>query len=186
MQQQRVSMATPKHTAAYRPNLRDVPAEVLTPSGWIGGTIVLPERQSLVDHLTKSGPFVKLTAVRLPGRSQAVPFFALQAAATLLVVPAVESRLESEAAHVTFTAVPVTFLLGGGVLDGKLAVPSNLRLSDHLKAQSGFIVVRDAMWTPHRTAGESQADARRTLPIVLVHASLVVGVEELEPRPSVL
>ena len=182
----RVSSATPKQMPAYRPNLRDVPAEVLTPSGWIGGTIVLPERQSLVDHLTKAGSFLKLTAVRLPGRAQLVPFFALQAAATLLVVPGVESRLESEPPNVVYTSLPVTFLLGGGVLDGRLAVPSTLRLSDHLKAQSGFIVVRDAMWTPHRGGGEPHADARRTLPIVLVHAALVVGVEELEPRPAVL
>jgi hypothetical protein len=168
----------------YRPNLRDVPAEVLTPSGWISGTIVLPERQSLVDHLAKSGPFLKLTAVRLPGRAQLVPFFALQAATTVLVVPAVESRLEGEPGHAAFTALPVTFLLTGGVLDGKLAVPSNLRLSDHLRTQTGFVVVRDAQWTPHRSAGEPQPDARRTLPCVLVNASLVIGVEEVEPRPS--
>jgi hypothetical protein len=180
----RTSSSTPRQSAVYRPTLRDIPAEVLTPSGWIGGTLVLPERQSLVDHLSKSGSFLKLTAVRLPARAQLVPFFALQAAATVLVVPAIESRLEGEPGHATFTSVPVTFLLTGGVIDGKLAVPTTLRLSDHLRAQSGFVVVRDAQWTPHRNAGEPQPDARRTLPCVLVNASLVIGVEEVEPRPS--
>src|SRR5688500_4522621 len=131
----RASSGAPRQSAVYRPNLRDVPSEVLTASGWILGTIVLPERQSLVDHLTKSGPFVKLTSVRLPARAQAVPFFALQVAATTLVVPEVETRLEGEAGHAAFTALRVTFLLTDGVLDGKLAVPTNLRLSDHLRLQ---------------------------------------------------
>ena len=180
----RASSATPRHSATYRPNLRDVPSEVLTPAGWMIGTIVLPERQSLVDHLTKSGPFLKLTSVRLPGRVQVVPFFALQAAATTLVVPETENRLEGEPGHASFTALPVTFLLAGGVLDGKIAVPSNLRLSDHLRLQSGFVVVRDAQWMPNRTTGEPQPDARRILPCVLVNAALVIGIEEVEPRPS--
>ena len=50
---------------AYRPATRQVAAEILTSSGWIGGSIVLPQLQSLADHLSKAGPIVKITSARL-------------------------------------------------------------------------------------------------------------------------
>ena len=172
-----------KNPSSYRPSLREVPAELLTPYGWIDGTVVFPEKVNLVDHLTNTGSFLKLTRVRLPARRDAVPFFALQSSAAILVIPLTGEGVEGDGVIGAAASVRVTFFFASGALDGELAFNASLRLSDYLRQQTGFIVVRDAYWTPSEIGSGSKNTPRRGLARVLVNVPLVIGVEETEPRP---
>lgn len=183
---ERTTLSSP--SAAYRPNLRDIPCELLTSYGWIGATMPVPHAHGLVDFLSNSPSFLKLTQVRLPDRLNPAAFFALQRSATVLVIPGVDKGISTE--HmVAPSTTPVMFLLPGGVLDGHLAFSAHLRLSDFLRTHTGFIAVRDADWTPHSTVDvptDASNPPRRGLRYVLVNASLVVGVEEIDERSQAI
>jgi hypothetical protein len=170
-----------KQPNTYRPAIRQLDAHVLTPAGWMKGTIMLPQSQSLADHLSKTSSIMKLAAVRLPGRPEPIPFFALQCAAAVLVAPAQDDRIESEHTGVLRAPLSVTFLMEAGTLTGSVAFQASLRLSDFLRQQTGFVLVREAVWTPHTAAATPGRTARRyDLPCVLVNAPLIIGVAEAE------
>ena len=162
---------------AYRPATRHVAAEILTSSGWIGGSIVLPQLQSLADHLSKAGPIVKITSARLPGRAEEVPFFALRSSAVAMVVPASDERAVNETIGTDHTRLSVMFLMDHGVLRGQLVLPAKLRLSDFLRQQTGFFALHDAQWARYVAAGQPNPTPR-TFRCVLVNAPAVIGAEE--------
>lgn len=162
---------------AYRPATRQVDAELLTSVGWIGGSIVLPQLQSLTDHLSKAGPIVKLTNVLLPGRTEAVPFFALRSSAVAMVVPSSDERALAETIGTDHVRLAVLFLMEHGVLRGDLVLPARLRLSDFLRQQTGFFAVHDARWARYVAPGQPNPQPRE-FRCVLVHAPAVIGAEE--------
>jgi hypothetical protein len=57
---------------------------------------------------------------------------------------------------------------------GSLDFLMNQRLSDFLKQQSGFLVIRDASWTP---IGD-RSQGMRSWPVVLVNVPQVNGISE--------
>ena len=62
-------------------------------------------------------------------------------------------------------------------MEGTLNFRVNLgfRIAPH---QTGFLVVRDATWTPARSAGQ-QAATPRKFPVTLVNASRIVAITEV-------
>ncbi|HUL70669.1 MAG TPA: hypothetical protein VLT17_10610 [Gemmatimonadales bacterium] len=165
----------------YRPRQREIPADVLTPGGWMAGTFIVPQAQNLLDFLNTSGRFLKLTAVRRPGRTEQLPFFALSEESALLIVPQDRHRVVMELLPATVTPLQISCVLPAGLLEGRLEFLKNLRLSDFLRQHDGFLMLRDATWQPE--TGRLPSDGRRDVPTVMVNANRLTGIEESLSQP---
>lgn len=165
-------MAAPSFTPA---RYRQVAAEVLLPAGWITGTFVVPEEQSFLDFLAHSGAFLKLTDAFVPGHRDVAPFFAIQRGAVQLIVPSGgDARVETPGSMGITAPWSISCLFERGALHGSLDFLMNQRLSDFLKQQTGFLIMRDATWTP---IGDG-SQAMRSWPVVLVNVPQLNGISE--------
>lgn len=160
------------------PALRRTDVEVLVPGGWIRGTLAIPAAQSLTDFLNGAGTFLKLADCWLPAATAPVGFFALQRQAVRLLAPAAPpGEVETEGVGGITSPWGISCLFDQGVLDGRLDFLVNLRLSDYLRQQAGYLVVRDGSWRP------SAGGDTRQWPIVVVNAGQVLGIVESEHQP---
>jgi hypothetical protein len=163
-------------TTMQQARFRRVEAEVLLPAGWLEGTFVVPESQSLQDFLEHSGTFLKLTDARVPGHESMVPFFAVQRGAVELIAPKAEdSRIETAGSAGHTAPWSISCLFHRGAVHGSLDFLMNLRLSDYLRQQTGFLLLRDASWVP---LDESAADRPRGWPTAFVNVAQVNGISE--------
>ena len=154
---------------------RQVPAEILLPAGWVTGTFVVPEGQSFLDFLAHSGAFLKVVDAFVPGHPDIVPFFAVQRGAVQLIVPSAgDDRVETPGAMGITAPWSISCLFERGAVHGSLDFLMNQRLSDFLKQQTGFLVIRDASWTPIGGGDE----AGRSWPLVLVNSPQLNGISE--------
>ncbi|HXE57408.1 MAG TPA: hypothetical protein VNK43_05365 [Gemmatimonadales bacterium] len=161
---------------------RHLPVDLRLPSGWVSGTFLVPESQSLQDFLATSGPFLKLIDATVPGHESAVPFFAVRREATELVAPQVEeSHVETPGSAGITSPWGVICLFDRGLLEGRLDFLTNQRLSDYLRGHSGFLVVREAAWIP--LDGDRVGESRHW-PIALANVSRLNGVSELPTQPG--
>ncbi len=160
---------------SYRPKQREIAADILTPAGWLQGTFVVPQAQNLLDFLNGAGHFLKLTGVKRPGRTEPLPFFALQEEAALMIVPQDRARLSADVLPATTTPLQVACLMEQGVLEGRIEFLRNLRLSDYLRQHDGFLVVREAKWLP---GVASTGNGFRPLSTALVNSARITGIEE--------
>jgi|GEM_PF-1102480 len=167
-----------------RPPQTAIPVIVFTPSGFIRGTLHLPEVKTLHSFLNSQDEILKLTEAVLPGSDQVHPFLALHKTAITLVVP--QGSLETPRAGLG--GMPreqrlVTCLLSLGSIRGHLEVPETLRTSDFLLRNTGFIefhqcyVGSTSYFNPSEATGEP-------LPLVIVNSRNMVGVTE-EATPAV-
>lgn len=167
----------------YRPAQREVPAEILMPAGWVGGILMVPESQSLMDFLAQAGAFLKLVNALLPGHAQPSPFFALQRDAVSLIAPKAEpSRVEAEGSAGITSPWSIACLFEHGTLHGRLDFLTNQRLSDYLRTQTGFLVVRDAVWMPPMAGAEAPGDRRWAT--VIVNVARLHGISEASVQTS--
>jgi len=166
------------------PPQNPVPVLVLTPSGFIRGTVHVPAMKNLRTFLNAQDDILKLTEAVIPGSLQAQPFLALQKNAVLLIVP--QTGLEgmgSEPSARQKVQRIVTCLLSLGSIRGYIEIPDNLRTSDFLLHSPGFIEVREChigpnpYLDPKETTGEP-------LPLVLVNSKSMVGVTEEGPKAA--
>jgi|KBSSwiStaDraftv2_1062776.scaffolds.fasta_scaffold92853_3 hypothetical protein len=170
----------PKRSAVVAPSFgqaryRSVSAEILLPAGWITGTFVVPENQSFIDFLAHSGAFLKLTDALVPGHQDVVPFFAIQRGAVQLIVPSSDDDRVVTPGSMGITAPwSISCLFERGAVHGSLDFLMNQRLSDFLKQQTGFLVIREARWTP---IGDGD-QAGRAWPLVLVNVPQLNGISE--------
>ena len=163
-------------TTIQQARFRRVEAEVLLPAGWLDGTFVVPEMQSLQDFLEHSGAFLKLTDVRVPGHKDVVPFFAVQRGAVELIAPkVVDDRVETTGSAGHTAPWSISCLFHRGAVHGSLDFLMNLRLSDYLRQQTGFLLLRDAAWAPVDTG---RGDVPRRWPIAFVNVPQVNGISE--------
>jgi hypothetical protein len=154
---------------------RSVAAEVLLPAGWITGTFVVPEDQSFLDFLAHSGAFLKLTDALVPGHQDVVPFFAIQRGAVQVIVPSAgDDRVVTPGSMGITAPWSISCLFERGAVHGSLDFLMNQRLSDFLKQQTGFLVIREARWTP---IGDND-HAVRSWPVVLVNVPQLNGISE--------
>jgi hypothetical protein len=160
---------------SFQPRYRQVPAEILLPAGWITGTFVIPEAQSFLDFLAHSGAFLKLTDALVPGHQDVAPFFAIQRGAVQLIVPSEgDDQVETPGSMGITAPWSISCLFERCAVHGSLDFLMNQRLSDFLKQQSGFLVIRDATWTPIGDRSQSM----RSWPVVLVNVPQVNGISE--------
>lgn len=170
-------------TMSPRPRQRRIWADVLVAAGWVEGTFLVPETQSLLDYLSHGGAFLKMTDARVPGPDRTAEFFALQRAAVTLIAPKVDaSPVETEGAGGITSPWSISCLFDLGSLDGRLDFLTNMRLSDYLRQETGFIVVRDAVWTP--SAPGADGPEIQAWPCVVVNVARLVGISETEAQPT--
>lgn len=156
---------------AYHPPQRAVGAFVLSLDRWIRGTFHLAKLHAFEEHLARGRAFFSLTNVAL-GQGASVPFLALRASAAHLVVPEVAAR-ELRLKPVTGT-VPreVSCYLEHVAVHGTLELLANVRTSDFLAHQTGFIVLRACRIVPPLPGRPAP------VPVVFVNAGAILAVAE--------
>lgn len=161
----------------YHPDLRAVPVRVYTRAGWLTGNLHPLKAQRLLDFLNARAPILKLTNAQLPGQQERVPFFALERDAAMVVVPPEDESYASvtDPVGAKMLAHPMVCLVDSVTVSGTLDILATSRISDHLRAHGGYVVIRNAFL--QMGAGEGRA-AVGPCNSVLVHASHVVGFSE--------
>lgn len=156
---------------------RLVYVEVMSTMGWLYGTLHVPADQPLVEFLAQSGPSFTLTNVRVPKEPDPVRFLALRRGAVTLVAPSVPSELVEPIHRDGSThGRQITCFLQDGIVRGTVEVPTDLRLSDHLRREADFLVLRRSMLTSY---GETlHSAATRTLSAAIINLARVAGVSE--------
>ena len=161
----------------HGPHLRKVLAHILTDAGWVQGTFLVPEGQSLMDFFSGGVQLLKLTRARFPGEKELIPFIALRRDAVHAIEPtAGEERVESPGGIGRTTPHQVSAFLLAGQLYGTLEVLVNIRLSDFLRQQSNLLVLRDCVLVPYGEPKESPKS--RKMRIAIVNLGKVLGFGE--------
>lgn len=151
-------------------------ARLFTPTGWVIGTLHLPEGMGLLPFLNRDESFFRMTNVSLPEQPRTIPFLALQRKAILIVVPGEDALLgmhdDGRDRH------EVTCLFAGGLVMGTLPLPKGVRVSDELMQSEEFFAIEDC------TLGidASPEPLMEAEELVFVHAAEMFGVAELEPE----
>lgn len=171
--------------SVYRPPQRSITAHVLAASRWIRGTFHLSKLHSFLDYLGKEAAFYRLTDVALDAEGPEAPFFALRRSSASIIAPQcpeADLKLESMPGAMPH---PVDCLVEAGMVSGLLALLPNVRVSDYLMHQEGFVVLRAATFSPGSLPPPGRVD------VVFINARALVGVRErnpsaqpMEARPS--
>jgi hypothetical protein len=157
--------------------LRKVPTNLLCDLGWLSGTFHVPQYQSLMDYFTGGVHLLKCTRVRLPGEQDLVPFIAFRRENVLLVEPTLGDELiETAGSAGRTTPRQVGCLLPSGILRGTLEVLVNVRVSDYLRQQPAFLLLRDCVVSPYGQRPDPTPSRR--LKLAIVNWSRAIGVSE--------
>lgn len=157
---------------------RSVDCRVLTPAGWLLGTLRMPAGERILSYLNRMEPFLRLTQVVLPHRAAPIPFFAVGRDNTLLLAPTTAGDVAELKEHAGSVTHHTSWLLPGGVLlDGQMDLSPGERVSDHLLARTGFVVVSDCdILFPH---GGTSNPGEFAFDVVVLQAACAVGVTEV-------
>ncbi|MEM9074161.1 MAG: hypothetical protein AAGE52_37055 [Myxococcota bacterium] len=159
------------------PPQRKSPVRLLASSGWIEGTLHVPEKEPLIDFLNAERRFITLTDVTLD-HGMELPFLALARSAIVLVEPSVEELVEGDARSSVRTRLrQVSCLFSGGMVMGTLALQEGARVSDELLSSGSFLLVGNCTVGTDAKAGKAPAMA--AVPHVLLHAANIIGVAEV-------
>ncbi|MEM7437797.1 MAG: hypothetical protein AAF436_21785 [Myxococcota bacterium] len=150
---------------------------LLTPTGWVIGTLHIAEGVGLLPFLNGDESFFRMTNVSLPEQPRTIPFLALQRNAVLVVVPGEDVLL---GLHVDndHERHEVACLFDGGLVMGTLPLAKGMRVSDELMRSNEFFAIEDC------TLGmdASPEPVMEAEELVLVHAAQMFGIAELEPE----
>ena len=161
----------------HGPSLRTVRAHILTDLGWVQGTFLVPESQSLMDFFQGGVQLLKLTRARFPGEKELIPFIALRRETIHAVEPAAgEDRIEAPGAIGRTTPHEMSAFLLAGQLYGTLEVLVNVRLSDFVRQQTQLLILRDCVLVPYGEAKDSPKVRR--MRVVLLNIARVMGFGE--------
>jgi hypothetical protein len=166
----------PETQQPARPALRKVPAELLSPMGWLSGLLHVPVHQTLTEFLSLAPRLVKLTRVRIPQEQEVRPFVALKRDAISLVAPSLDEGVDNPGDRAYSALREVALLLSGGVLRGSLSVLLNMRLSDHLQQHGPLLTLRHCLLTPYGETAKSPG--ARAFGTVIANLDSVLGVSE--------
>ena len=112
----------------------------------------------------------------MPGHDAIVPFFAVQRGAVELIAPkADDSRIETAGSAGHTAPWSISCLFHRGAVHGNLDFLMNLRLSDYLRQQTGFLLLREASWVP---LDGTQEDRPRRWTTAFVNVPQVNGISE--------
>jgi hypothetical protein len=148
---------------------------LFTPSGWVIGTLHVPDGVGLLPFLNGDEAFFRMTNVSLPEQPRTIPFLALQRKAVLIVVPGEDALLglhEDDARE----RHEVACLFDGGMVMGTLPLPEGMRVSDELMQSKEFFAIEDCTLAIDASP-EPLMEAEE---LVLVHAAEMFGIAELD------
>jgi len=148
---------------------------LFTPSGWVIGTLHVPDGVGLLPFLNGDEAFFRMTNVSLPEQPRTIPFLALQRKAVLIVVPGEDALLglhEDDARE----RHEVACLFDGGMVMGTLPLPEGMRVSDELMQSQEFFAIEDCTLAIDASP-EPLMEAEE---LVLVHAAEMFGIAELD------
>ncbi|MEM8607987.1 MAG: hypothetical protein AAGF92_12825 [Myxococcota bacterium] len=148
---------------------------LLTPTGWVIGTLHVPAGSGLLPFLNGDEAFFRMTNVSLPEQPRTIPFLALQRNAVLVVVPG-EDALVGVHEHDDLVRHEVACLFDGGLVMGTLPLAKGIRVSDEIMQSKEFFAIEDC------TLGidASPEPIMEAEELVLVHAAQMFGIAELE------
>jgi len=157
---------------AYRPDQRTIQIRAVTTAGFIEGLLHVPKTALLLDHLNKGHEMLSLTDARVRDAPNRLPFLALRRSQCLaIIVPEDEDVSDAYSKKPNLVEHRVMCLAVDGSIGGRLSIVKDVRVSDFLQNQQGFIVLNRAKLS----FGSMNAD----VPIALVYAPLVVAVTEI-------
>jgi hypothetical protein len=148
---------------------------LFTPTGWVIGTLHVPDGLGLLPFLNGDEAFFRMTNVSLPEQPRTIPFLALQRKAVLIVVPGEDALLglhEDDGRD----RREVACLFDGGMVMGTLPLPRGVRVSDELMQSQEFFAIEDCTLAIDASP-EPLMEAEE---LVLVHGAEMFGVAELE------
>lgn len=149
---------------------------IYTPTGWVIGTVHVPDGIPLLSFLNREESFFRMTNVSMPEQPRTIPFLALQRKAVLIVVPGEDERELVEGPHLVRHEVACLF--DGGLVMGTLLLEEGVRVSDELMQSNQFFAIENC------TVGidASPEPVMEAEELVFVHAAEMFGVAELEPE----
>jgi hypothetical protein len=160
---------------ARQPGLRQVAVDLLTPLGWLNGTLHVPSHLPLGEYLALGRHDLKVTGVSVPNEPDRLRFLALRRDAVVLVAPGLVEDEDDAGSEYTSTR-QVACLLPNGILRGTLRVFVNLRLSDHLQQQGNLVTLRHCLLAPYGATAHSPG--ARTLHTAILNLAHAVGISE--------
>jgi hypothetical protein len=158
----------------YDSHPRAVRCRVLTQAGWISGTLHIPGHARLAEFLARDEPVLRLTSVTLPGQALVHEFFALERDA-VIAIDAPGERPLADPHPVATTSHEVSWLLQGGVIQGTVDVPGELRLSDHVRRPHPLVVRGCTVFLRNAAGG---TDAEPGVEALVLRAAATIGVSE--------
>jgi hypothetical protein len=166
--------------SAYQPDIREIPGHCYAQVSWVSGAICLPARRALQDHLNQGEPFLRLRNARVAGTESELAFLALRRDAVSMIAPSLRDERLQRGGVGRQQERRITCLLETAVVTGTLELIANLRVSDHLMREQGFILLRDCglVWAARR----AQPPFESPIPVLLVNTRHVLGVTDT-PAP---
>ncbi len=162
--------------AARPPQVRQVPARILTRGGWIVGKLHVAEEWRLMSYMNNVQEFFSLADVILEGRPKVVPLFTVHRSAIQFLVIESDEPLEPDLPPRNPVEHSVQCLLQNGTLYGRMKIMRGVRLSDYLSRTGGFLLVEDAHFQLRNPWEDRVIDHRE--PAVLLNPQAVIGVSE--------
>jgi len=159
---------------AQRTALRRDAVDILTPLGWLNGTLHVPAHLGLREHLSVGVQDLKVTGVCVVGEPERLRFLALRRSAATVVAPALAE--EAEPLPDYMREREVACLLSTGILRGTLRVHASLRLSDHLSLEGPWLTMRHCLLVPY--GGTANSPGARSLHTAITNLAQVLGVSE--------
>jgi hypothetical protein len=162
------------------------PARLATNVGWVRGSLILPERQRVLDVLNGHDGLLRLVDTFLPARKEHMEFFAVRVGSVSLVLPGAttgdqrQSVAEARAA-IAAAAVPqrkVLLLLDKVSVKGTVAMVGKNRVSDLFTGARSFVRVEGASLQAERGGGQS--DLIDHFPEVFVNVARVHGIADVD------
>jgi len=164
---------------AYSPDQRQVTCQILTRAGWMSGTYHMLRVGKFLEQLNVPGEFHKITDATFAGKNTLLPFFALQREAiTMVIPPPNESDLVIEGTE-ELTAHKVFVLFEQGFVEGTMMIRKNVRISDYLVKQAGFVLLRRCTLKLGSLQDEFFAEEKH--PAIAINAKQIVGVSDTSP-----
>ncbi|GEM_PF-2669313 len=156
-----------------------VQVRALTEAGWISGMLLKASNRRVADTLNTGGDKLTLTNAFVPGGDADVPFMTVRRDKILLVMlDEREGKRPVSGVYAAVTERHVICLAGFATLVGTVDVPKNLRVSDYLGSERGFVEFRQVQLTVRNPYSGEQWT--RKVDHLLLNSHQIVAVSEQE------
>ena len=125
---------------------RQLTVKVFTSAGWLAGTLRIPPKVRIADHMEIANEFLPLTDVFMEAHSKEVDFFALKRDSIDFIIFEYQESRKAVEDRSNCDEHRVEFLTTFGRIRGKVYTRESLRLSDRMSADDSFVSVYDCRY----------------------------------------